>query len=324
VSRQTVSNALNAPHLVRPDTLARVMAVVQELGYRPHHAARKLRTRRSQLIGVRMETIQAGTAIGVVLDRFLHALLSQAQDIGHRLIPFTAPDDEQETTLYHQLLSDHDLDAFVLTGTHLGDARTAWLAERRVPFVTFGRPWGEKHPLHGWVDVDGAAGTEAATAHLSALGHRRIGFLGWSRSSEVGEDRRAGWARACAAAAILSPDLEVHLPDTLVHARESTAALLDLADPPTAFVCASDSLALGAWAEVTARGLAPGRDVAVIGFDDSPAAGAVGLSSVAQPLDEAAAACLVVLQSVISAKSPLPTPPEPILLTPQLVTRVSG
>ena len=40
VSRQTVSNVLNAPHLVRPDTLARVRASIDELNYRPHHAAR--------------------------------------------------------------------------------------------------------------------------------------------------------------------------------------------------------------------------------------------------------------------------------------------
>ncbi len=74
---------------------------------------------------------------------------------------FTATDDDHECALYEQLLDDHDLDAFVLHATHAGDRRTEWLTERRVPFVTFGRPWGAEPDAperHGWVDVDGAQG----------------------------------------------------------------------------------------------------------------------------------------------------------------------
>ena len=53
VSRQTVSNALNNPDLLRPDTLARVLQAIAELGYTPNRAARNLRTRASHLIGMR-------------------------------------------------------------------------------------------------------------------------------------------------------------------------------------------------------------------------------------------------------------------------------
>src|SRR4051794_8578344 len=201
VSRQTVSNVLNAPHLVRPDTRSRVEAVIAELGYRPNRAARTLKTRRSQLLGARIETPKDGIN-GVVLDRFLHALTSQAQAQGYRVMLFSAARDEDEIGQYAQLLEDHDLDAFVLTGTHVGDARTAWLAERGVPFVTFGRPWGVPTAQHSWVDVDGSAGTRAATEHLLALGHRRIAFLGWPEDAAVGDDRRAGWQQACAAAGL--------------------------------------------------------------------------------------------------------------------------
>ena len=52
VSRQTVSNAVNNPELLRPDTLARVQDAIAELGYSPNRAARNLRTRASHLIGV--------------------------------------------------------------------------------------------------------------------------------------------------------------------------------------------------------------------------------------------------------------------------------
>jgi DNA-binding LacI/PurR family transcriptional regulator len=322
VSRQTVSNALNAPERVRPETRDRVLQAVARLGYRPHRAAQTLRTRRSQTVGARIERLAEGVQ-GVVLVRFLHALTARAQLQGYRVLLFAAEDDERETAAYAELLDDHDLDAFVLTGTHLGDARTAWLTAHDVPFVTFGRPWGSVAADHAWVDVDGAAGTRAATEHLVSTGHRRIAFLGWPMGSGAGDDRRTGWHRACAAAGLAVADLEVAALDGLETGRAAAAALLARPEPPTALVCVSDSLALGAWTEITARGLEPGRDVAVIGFDDSPAAAVVGLSSVSQPLEAAAETSLDLLREVL-AGSARPPAPRSVLLTPRLALRRSG
>jgi len=328
VSRQTVSNVLNAPHLVRPETAARVVAAIEELGYRPHGAARQLRTRRSRLLGLRIEPVRDGIN-GAVLDRFLHALTEGAQARGYRVMLFTAPDDEQEIGQYDELLDTADLDAFVLTGTHRGDPRTRWLAEHDVPFVTFGRPWEPPAPRpadaperhtedHPWVDVDGAAGTRAATEHLLGLGHRRIGFLGWPEDSDLGADRLDGWRTALHRAG--SPDgPHATVADDVASAARATEHLLDRDDPPTAVVCASDSLALGALGVARARGL----PIAVVGFDDTPVAAALGLSSVAQPLAEAADRALRLLLRRLDG-GPGPVPDPHVLLTPQLVVRASS
>ncbi|WP_405617570.1 LacI family DNA-binding transcriptional regulator [Streptomyces sp. NBC_00076] len=327
VSMQTVSNVINAPHRVRPETLARVQAAIKELNYRPNQASRTLRTRRSRLIGARIEPPRDGVN-GAVLAHFLQSLTARTQEAGYRIVVFTATDDDHECALYEQLLDDHDLDAFVLHATHAGDLRTAWLTERRVPFVTFGRPWGAEPDApesHGWVDVDGAQGTVAATRHLVGAGHRKIAFLGWPEGLEVGEDRRSGWAAVMAVSGLDIPaGYDMGVPDGLDTGREAAAAMLDLTTPPTAIVCASDSLALGAWTEITARGLRPGADVAVVGFDDSPTAGVVGLSSVAQPYEEAAAACLRMLQELLAAPKKPPSPPAPVLLPPRLVVRATS
>ena len=61
MSRQTVSNALNSPHLLRADTLARVQTAIDRLGYSPNRAARNLRTRASHLIGLRIDPYVAGS-----------------------------------------------------------------------------------------------------------------------------------------------------------------------------------------------------------------------------------------------------------------------
>ena len=297
VSLQTVSNVINAPHLVRAETRERVEAVIAGTGYRPLKAAQTLRTQRSHLIAVIIP--EPGQWKGELHNAFLHALTRRAQKSGYRILLFTAVDDNEEILAYDQLLGDYTLDGFVITGTHSTDRRTSWLRRKRVPFVTFGRPWSGPD-THPWVDVDGAHGERVATGHLIGAGHRRIAFLGWPEDSDVGEDRKAGWEQACQAAGLPTDGLCARLEDDLAQGRHACARLLDTAEPPTAFVCVSDTVALGAWTEITARGLVPGRDVAVIGFDDSTSAATVGLTSVAQPLDEVAGACLLALDRILS------------------------
>jgi DNA-binding LacI/PurR family transcriptional regulator len=319
VSRQTVSNVINSPHLVRDDTLARVRTAIDDLGYRPSHAARQMRTRRSHVLGVRIEAMRDGVN-GVVLDRFLHALTEEAQNLGYRLMLFTAADDEGEIQAYDELTSGLDIDGFVLTSTHHGDVRTAWLAEHGVPLVTFGRPWGAEH-RHAWVDVDGASGTTAAVNHLAASGHRDIAFVGWPTGSGSGDDRRSGWRQASGTHGLAVDGREVWVEDGVATGRAAGDELLD-AVRPTAFVCASDSLALGVRDAVTARGLAPGTDVAIVGFDDTPVAQATGLSSVAQPVVLVARECARLLHDQLDDDAAPRT--STVLLTPELQIRASS
>jgi DNA-binding LacI/PurR family transcriptional regulator len=326
VSRQTVSNVLNAPHLVRDETRARVLASIEVLGYRASQAARQMRTGRSRLIAVRIEPTRDGIN-GSVLDRFLHGLTETASTAGYRVVLYTAADDAGEIATYDELLASHDLDAFVLTSTHRGDIRTAWLAGHDVPFVTFGRPWGAQpepgrgggHPArqhggaaepHAWVDVDGAAGTAAATGHLLAAGHRRVGFIGWPAGSGVGDDRRAGWQDAMGRAGLDVAGLSAGTSDGIDQGERAARDLLALPDPPTAIVCASDSLGLGA------------RRVcgAVTGFDDTAVAAATGMTSVSQPLPEAAGRCVQLLRRLLDRDGP-PDTPEQVLLAPRLIVR---
>ena len=308
VSRQTVSNVINTPDVVREETRERVREAITALGYRVNQAARQMRTGRSRLIAVRIEPARDGIN-GSVLDRFLHGLTDAAGLAGYRVMLYTAADDSDEIATYDELLNAYDLDAFVLTSTHHGDPRTSWLAARDVPFVTFGRPWGAPE-THSWVDIDNAAGTAAATKHLLAAGHRRIGFLGWPAGSGVGDARREGWHRTLgpwgpAASAV----------DGVESGTKAAKDLLNHEDPPTALVCASDSLALGALQ--AARDL--GRECAVIGFDDTAVARAIGLTSVSQPLAEAAGRCMDLLRELLDGRAP--SHPTNVLLPPSLVVR---
>jgi DNA-binding LacI/PurR family transcriptional regulator len=324
VSRQTVSNALNAPERVKPATLERVRRAIEESGYRPYVAARQLRTRRSMNLAMRLYPSTDGIN-GSVLDRFLHALTESAQRRGYRLTLFTAEDDAGEIAKIDELLAAADIDGFVLAGTHHGDARTAWLMERGIAFVSFGRPWSTSadpfRSAHPWVDVDGGAGTAEATQMLLRRGHRRVGFLGWPGGSGVGDDRRAGWLGAMRTSrhATDLDELSMALPDTAGDGARGARILLDRG--ATAVVCASDSLALGAlgvWRQAS-TGAVVGP--AVVGFDDTPVAAAVGLSSVRQPIERAAQHAVAVLAYRLTGGDVSPVPAPHLLLSSALVER---
>ena len=320
VSRQTVSNAVNNPDLLRPDTLHRVRDAIDRLGYSPNRAARNLRTRTSHLIGLRFTPVQEGTA-NATMDRFVHSLVETSSAAGYHVLLFPG-DVEDPTAGYDSLLRATAVDAFVATDTYLGNPQAAWLQSRRAPFVAFGRPWDDTGAGHPWVDVDGAAGAELATQHLLERGHERIAWIGWRKEQVIGEDRRSGWTRAMRSRGLSTTGLASRSDDTVGSGREASAVLLDEARP-TGFVCASDTLALGVMHTLADRGLVAGRDVAVVGFDDSQVAQVVppGLTSVRQPLEEVAVEVVRALEGLLGH------PPERlggVLLTPELIVRGSS
>jgi DNA-binding LacI/PurR family transcriptional regulator len=327
VSRQTVSNVLNAPELVRPATRERVEDAIRTLGYRPHASARRLRTQKSSTIGIRLDPTTQDGISGSILDRFLHSLTERADRQGLRVLLFTADDPDDEIEQFRRLSDAADVDGFVLTSTFVGDPRTQWLIDHGRSFVTFGRPWGiddMTDPQHLWVDVDGRSGLRDATRHVLGLGARRVGFLGWPAGSGTGDDRRLGWLEAMREAGAVAEDqllaLEAAAEDGVPFGAEAMRRLQHSAAAAggvEAVVCASDSLALGALTVV-------GRSIPIVGYDNTPIAASLGFSSVEQPLDEVAAGVLELLTGVHGGRVDPDAPvgdPRHRLIAPRLVVR---
>jgi DNA-binding LacI/PurR family transcriptional regulator len=316
VSRQTVSNAVNAPERLSPETLARVNAEILRLGFRPSRAARILKQERAGAWGMQLDS-RGEHRLGSILDEFLVHLTRRSRAHDSHIVPFAAGDLDP-LPAYDDLVASRIADGFVLADTRHADPRPAHLAARGIPFAAFGRIWDDPDQTR-WVDVDGAAGVANAVHHLHGGGWDRIGFLGWPAGSPVGDNRRSGWAQA-------TQDLDVHRPEWVVEtnqdvsgAAQAAAPVIDHIGRGGALVCASDVLAVGAWEVLAERGWRVGRDFALVGFDDSPLAASLRLTSIRQPLDVVAEHVLQLL-----GNPERDGPPQGVLLNPELVIRVSS
>lgn len=257
---------------------------------------------------------------GSIFDRLLHALIEQADRRGYAILVFTSVDAQDEIEDILRLRADTGVDGFLLTDTAHADTRAERLGAAGIPFVTFGRPWGrsEDEDLgYDWFDVAGCEGIAEAVHAQVEDGARRIGFIGWPEGSGVGDDRFEGFTRAMSEHG-LAVDLVERREDGFETGQDAALALVDRG--ADALVCVSDSLALGALAAM--RGAAR-HDIMrrITGFDDTPVARTVGLSSVDQPVEEAAAVMVdALVHRIEHPGEPLPTP-APRLVRPQLHRR---
>ncbi|MFB9680219.1 substrate-binding domain-containing protein [Streptosporangium vulgare] len=287
VSATTVSHALNGRRPVADETRRRVLAAIDQLGYRPNVLARGLRTSRSQTIGL---------IIPDITNPFYPALARGLQDVlgpaGYdEIISNTDGDRELERAAIDQMIARQvDGLAFAVFHTH---------AEDLLPVIGAGIPvvrLGGRLAQAG-VDVvhsDDEGGAAEATRYLLERGYRRIGFVCGPHAEGPAAERVAGYRSALlAAGADADPRLVAHTHFSRAGGSSGTARLLDLPEPPDAVLCANDIMAIGALDTAEERGLRVPADLAVMGFDDIEAASLVspGLTTMANPAREIGQAC---------------------------------
>ena len=209
------------------------------------------------------------------------------------------------------------IDGVVIYGVNTDDPRVPALHRHGIPFAAFGRTGHDS--AHPWVDVDNAAGTTSAVEHLVARGHRRIGFVGYPEGSAVGDRRAEGWRTALDKRGLLADchHLDLRGEDSLANGVQLGGLLLDSERSPTAIVAATDTLAAGVLRAVHARGV----QVAVVGFDDTPTAAVLDMSSVRQPIEAAGHA---MIRALLRGPFPDLDGPGGQLLAPELIVRATS
>lgn len=320
VSPATVSRALNNQAGVSADKRRQIMDVAAELNYHPNVIARSLQGQRTNTVAYAADVGARSTAAYTDLfffKDFIMELAASCARLGQDLLIHPASGAHSDPRGLERVLRSGRADGLVLADVLLSDPRVAHLEASGLPFVAFGRATPLVHPC---VDVDGESGSYAATAHLIGRGHRRIGFLGLPEQFACASDRLAGYRRALQEHG-LAPD-PLAAVQGLSNEREvgqGLERLLALPAPPTAFVAASDTIAIQAMGAASQRGLLAGRDYAITGFDGLPMAQHTqpALTTVRQPLARVCDELIALLGRVI-ANAP---GPRQILVQPELVVR---
>ncbi len=268
LSITTVSRALDGYSDVSIETRERVRSAAAAAGYRPNAAARRLRKGASETVALVMPS-EPGRFYEPAFVELLPVIGEQLSRRHYDLMLLAARPGAEEMAAYARIVRDRRADACILVRTRTNDERVTLLQEAGLPFVCHGRT-GSGRP-YAFVDGDGEAGFREVTERLIRLGHRRIAHLGGPNQLVFATLRAAGWRSAMQAAGLaadLSMACEAH-----EEAGEAAAAqLLTGADRPTALVCATDRIALGAMRAAQAAGLTIGTDIAIAGHDNIHAA----------------------------------------------------
>ena len=268
VSVATVSRVLNNYPDVSEETKQKVLALVQEMNFRPSNAARSLVTRRSNIIGVFF--LQDHTNAMILHPFFQEVIVGFKRAVGARgydLLFFTSqkPGDRQFT--YLKRCRHQQVDGVVLMGVNRTDPQMVELTASGLPCMSIDVDMlGHRA---GYVMSDNQEGARQAVRHLISLGHKRIALINGDAIGRVRHDRLIGYREAMEAAGLpYRPDYVREYDFTWQHGYESMQQLLDLADPPTAVFAAADLTAMGAIKAIRERGLQVPEDIAMVGFDD--------------------------------------------------------
>jgi LacI family transcriptional regulator len=263
VSKSTVSLVLQGSALVKPAKREKVREVIRALGYVYHRGAANLRRSVSDVVGMVINDLTNPFFAEMTVG--LEAALQSAG-----LIPFLANTGEspERQTEVMRVMREHGVVGYVVCPA-IGTDATAFseIQGWGLPVVTVMR----RLPVN-WassVAPDNVGGARRATEHLLALRHRRIAFLGGRSGMQVHEDRQTGWAKALRRAGLpADPALAAEATPNRDGGAEALDRVLALPEPPSAALCFNDVVAIGVIYGLERRGLAAGRDFAVVGFDD--------------------------------------------------------
>lgn len=264
VALVTVSRALNEPHKVHAETLARVQAAVKQLGYVPDLTAGSLASSRSRIVGAVVPTLA-----NAWFAEAMEGLAAELAPQGYQLMLAQSQYHPQAEAGSVEAFLGRRVDAVVLTGRSHPKPLRDKLRALQVPVVEI---WDlPQQPIDMAVGFSHTALGAAVAHYLRGKGHRKIGFIGADeeRSRLRLQGLCEGLRRKEVPAAFVPP------PSSIAAGRDAAARLCAEHPELTAVFCSNDLLALGALTHCRARSWKVPERLAVVGFSDLPVAEAV-------------------------------------------------
>ena len=231
----------------------------------------------------------------------MRGIAAALQDTTYKLVVYNADTPEHMRGYLHNLPTAKRLDGLIVISLLLNDRAVGRLQEYELPTVLV----EATHPELSSIAIDNVAGGKLAAEYLLGKGYRRIGFVGGDRvlggyAMGTSALRFDGFAAALHEHD-LAPLVAQYLPRTSSH-EEATKQAMELMrrdDRPDAIFAANDTLALGVIRAARESGLRIPEDVALIGFDDADFSGCIGLTTVAQSLEESGRMAVEILLAML-------------------------
>ena len=295
VSVSTVSRVLNAKVDVASDTQERILSIISEMGYTSNLAARSMRSRRKNLIGLVVPDI--GFPYSIEIMKGINQAIAESN---FDLLVYTTGGIQKDGTptreqYYVSLLNNSLTDGVVLVASSVAEFVTDAPIIAVDPHVV-----NPKYPSVQGTNYHGAV---EAMEYLLHLGHCRIGFISGRVETASANRRFKGYQDALIAAGIeLDDELIVSGNFTTATGYQCALQLLSLNHPPTAIFAGNDQSAIGVFQAADELGLRIPEDLSVVGFDNISEAKYLGLTTVDQFLAEMGSVAVQMLISLIDSQ----------------------
>ncbi len=263
LSVATVSKALNDQNDIGKETKEKVRMIAEEMGYLPNAAARILKTRRSNNIGVLfIDKMNSGLA-HEYFSSVLENLKTESEKRGYD-ITFISQNIGNQKMSYLEHCKYRNYDGVVIASVDYADPMVLELVKSNIPVVTIDHVFNEKTAIVS----DNVKAIEDLVNYIYQCGHRKIAFI-HGEDTAVTQKRLASFYKTCNKLGISIPEDYVkasyyHDPKTTGRA---TRQLLELADPPTCIMFPDDFSFIGGMNVIEEKGLRIPEDISVTGFD---------------------------------------------------------
>lgn len=261
VSTATVSRVLNGNSKVAPELQQRVRDISRHLGYSPHAAARALASQRSHTIGAVIPSLEnQNFALGVF------ALQKRLREAGYTLLLACSYYDQHDELEQVRALIADGIAGLMLVGRSHSPALYALVEKHGIPLVNC---W-TIDPEHPYVGFDNVSIGRRLAEYLLDLGHTRFGVITqMTEHSDRAADRIAGVSAALEIRGLqLQREHLIQMPHKIIDGKHAMRALLQGPERPTAVICGTDLLAIGALAEAREAGIDVPGELSIAGIND--------------------------------------------------------
>jgi DNA-binding LacI/PurR family transcriptional regulator len=313
VSQATVSRVMNNPESVKPSTRKKVLWAMEQLHYKPNLIARSLITNSTRTIALISGSLNNGFFVETT-----DSIVNLATRHGYKTMVFFEGSAQKREIF--DVVMGNKVDGILMSNITLDDPLFEEIEKSGIPYMFFNR-----RPRNGgnYVVLDNLMAGWMITNHMLDLGHERIAYISGQMSLSTFYERKLGYEKAMQEANVeIDPELVFIIDPTAPEVEKTTWKLMQLKNPPTGIIYATDAMALIGMDTIMSLGMRIPEDVSIAGIDDIKISShhAVQLTSVAHHkflMGEIAAESLI---KMIEEGDKMQTPHQ-IVLKPEIVVR---